>query len=112
MDSYEVIVYDTAEADIHGVIDYISKVLREPGTAQAMLLRFREAILSLRSMPERFPIVQDSYLASLGIRITAVGRYLIFFIVRKSTHRVDVVRVLYGKRSWTELLKEAMEQLE
>lgn len=106
MATYDVIVYDAAEADIQSIMGYLSKTLQEPDTAKSMLLRFREAILSLRSMPERFPLVQDSYLASLGIRITSVGKYLIFYVVQKAARRVDIVRVLYGKRNWTELLTE------
>jgi len=112
MERYDVVVSDTAEADIQSIIGHISKTLREPGTARSMLLRFREAILSLAEMPERFPVVRDSYLASLGIRVTCVGRHLIFYIVAKDAHRVDIVRVLYGKRNWTELLAEDMERME
>ncbi len=112
MERYEVMVSGSAEADIQGIIDYLAKTLLEPDTARSMLLRFREAIVSLSSIPERFAIVSDSYLASLGIRVTSVGKYLIFYVVQKDAHRVDIVRVLYGKRNWTELLKQNREPME
>lgn len=104
MERYEVVIYKSAQADIRGAVKYISKTLQEPDTARSMALRFREAILSLSGMPERFSVVPDSSLASMGFRMMSVGNYLVFYIVRKHTKKVDVVRVLYGKRNWVELL--------
>lgn len=106
MERYEILVHKTAETDIRDAIGYISKTLREPNTARAMSKRFQEAIMSLSSMPERFPIVPDNYLASFGIRITSVGNYLIFYVVNQEERRVDISRVLYGKRDWIKILTE------
>lgn len=106
MERYEIVVHRTAETDIRDIVGYISKTLREPDTAHAMSKRFQEAIMSLSSMPERFPIVPDNYLASFGIRITSVGNYLIFYVVNQEEHRVDISRVLYGKRDWIKIITE------
>lgn len=106
MELYEILVYETAETDMRDAISYISKTLREPKTARAMSKRFQEAIMSLSSMPERFPLVNDDYLASFGIRITSVGNYLIFYVVNHEEHRVEISRVLYGKRNWIKNLTE------
>ena len=108
MEQYDVIVYDSAREDIREVARYLSKTLLEPDTARDLLLRFQKEILSLANMPERFPLVFDPYLASLGFRVTSTGNYLIFFTVRKKAHKVDVVRVMYGKRNWAELIKQDM----
>ena len=108
MEQYDVIVYDSAQDDIQSAVRYISKTLLEPDTARDLLLRFRNEILSLSNMPERFPLVRDKYLASLGYRTTSVGNYLVFFTVRKETRKVDVIRVIYGKRNWIELIKRDM----
>lgn len=106
MEHYEVLVHKTAKADIRDAVGYIAKNLREPNTARALSLRLRDAILSLNSMPERFPLVRDNYLSSLGIRVTSVGNYLIFYVVNHEERRVDIARVLYGKRDWTRILTE------
>ena len=105
MEHYEIFVYDSAKQDIRDAIGYISKILREPETAHNMLSRFQEEIFSLADMPERYPIVSDCYLASLGFRVTSVGNYLIFYIVKKELNHVDIIRVLYGKRNWIDLLR-------
>lgn len=106
MEHYEVFVHETAKADIRDAVGYIAKNLREPNTARAMSERLRDAILSLSSMPERFPLVRDNYLASMGIRATSVGNYLIFYVVNHEKRRVDIARVLYGKRDWIRILTE------
>ena len=106
MEHYEVLVHKTAKADIRDAVGYIAKNLREPNTARALSLRLRDAILSLSSMPERFPLVRDNYLSSLGIRVTSVGNYLIFYVVNTEEHRVDISRVLYGKRDWINIITE------
>ena len=106
MEHYEVLVHETAKADIRDTVGYIAKTLREPNTARALSERLRDTILSLSSMPDRFPLVRDNYLASLGIRVTSAGNYLIFYVVSHEEHRVDIARVLYGKRNWNRILTE------
>ena len=106
MGHYEILVHEAARADIRGIVGYIARDLREPNTARAMSRRLQDAILSLGSMPERFPLVSDKYLASLGIRATSVGNYLIFYVVNPKEHRVDISRVLYGKRDWSRIITE------
>ncbi len=104
MEHYDVILTKKARADIQAAIRYIARDLREPATAAGMLDRFKVEIMSLQTMPERFGLVPDEYLASLGIRMTAVGSYLIFYVVNHGEHRVYVPRVLYGRRNWIEIL--------
>lgn len=106
MEHYKLTVYETAKADMRDAVTYVSKTLREPETARSLLQRFRETVLSLALMPERFGLVSDRYLAALGLRMAPVGNYLIFYTVDISTRRVDVVRVLYGRRDWMQILKD------
>lgn len=108
MEHYEVIIHTSARADILNAVKYVSKTLLEPATAHDLLLRFQKEILSLSDMPERYPVVPDKYLASYGLRMTSVGNYLVFFVVRKNERKVDVVRAIYGKRNWIELIKQDM----
>lgn len=108
MERYDITVYDSARKDIREVVRYLSKTRLEPDTAHGLLLRFQKEILSLANMPERYPLVSDPYLASLGFRVAAVGNYLIFYTVRREERKVDVVRVIYGRRNWTQLVKNEL----
>ena len=104
MAHYDVVVYKTAEADIQGIINYISTGLREPKTAYNTTKRFREEILSLSNMPERYDLLADKHLASSGIQACFSGNYLIFYTVDKTGHQVNILRVLHGRRNWEQLL--------
>lgn len=106
MERYKVKFTEKANADIRAAVRYIAVDLREPDTAERMAARMKEEAASLKNMPERFPLVADRYLASFGFRMTSVGNYLIFYIVNQKERRVEISRVLYGKRDWINILTE------
>jgi len=104
MGQYNVILSQKAEADIRTTIRYLKNDLQEPGTAENMFHRFKKALDSLKDMPERFPLVADNDFAEQGYRTISVGNYLVFFVVDCKKLRVDVVRVLHGRRDWRQFL--------
>ena len=105
MENYEVSLSAQADGDIRAAIRYIAVELRNPQAADGLLGQFAAAIQSLQTMPERFALVSDEYLASLGFRAAAVGNYLLFYIVDKQVGKVRVIRVLYGRRNWKWILQ-------
>ena len=66
MEHYSIHLTQSAQADIRDIAGYISLELRVPLTAKKLLRRFREAISSLETMPERYALVSDGYLATRG----------------------------------------------
>lgn len=104
MERYNVILSLEAKADIREIVRYIAKELREPSTAEQMLDRIDEAVASLETMPEKYALVTDEYLASCGIRMIVVKKYLIFYTVEHSKKEVNISRMLYGKRNWIDLM--------
>ena len=104
MERYNVILSLEAREDIREIVRYIAKELRELSTAEQMLDRIDETVASLETMPEKYALVTDEYLASCGIRMVVVKKYLIFYAVDYSKSEVNISRVLYGKRNWIDLL--------
>ena len=104
MEHYSINLTQSAQADIRDIAGYISLELRVPLTAKKLLRRFREAISSLETMPERYALVSDGYLATRGFRAVSVEEYLLFYTVDRSGRRVNVSRVLCGKRDWVSIL--------
>lgn len=104
MERYSVNISRQARADMRDILYYLSVRLGEPATAGRVLSRLEKAAFSLETMPDRYALAPDSYLASAGIRITSAGNYLIFYTVNQETRRVDVSRVLNGRQNWIELL--------
>ncbi len=104
MIKYSLFISEAAEKDLDEITDYIAYELREPETALNQISRIQEVILSLSEMPERHAIVQDNYLTSKGIRIVPVDNYLVFYTVNMQESAVHIVRVLYGRRDWQDIL--------
>ena len=105
MKEYTVFISKPAEQDIANAVDYIDGVLHNPGAADALLNAIEESFSSLTFFPEKFPIVRDKVLASRGIRMLIIKNYLALYIIDEPRGRIQIVRFLYGKRNWQEILK-------
>ncbi len=55
-------------------------------------------------MPLINALVNDHRLAQMGIRSIYVDNYIVFYIVVKETKTVTIIRVLYGRRNWQNVL--------
>ncbi len=106
MKRYKVILAREAEKDLRDTVSYIAKNLQEPAAAESLLNCFEETILSLETMPRRFPVVLEEISAPYEIRMVPVKKYLVFYTVSEDMKVVFVIRFLYGKRNWAELLKK------
>lgn len=104
MPAYEVLVTAPAARDLQGIADYIAHELREPETARRQLARIKDAVLTLADYPTRFRLVADESLAKKGFRVMAVDNYLVFYITADKQKTVTVIRVLYNRRDWANLL--------
>ena len=105
MDEYKVMISEAADADIEEIADYIAVNLQEPAIALKQIGRIKDAMMSLRTMPERHGVVSDKYLSSKGVRLLPADNYLVFYTVNKTAAAISIVRVLYGRREWEALLK-------
>jgi addiction module RelE/StbE family toxin len=94
------------DSDIDESYNYIKDTLEAPMAAKNLIKEILEKLQKIKENPHRRPLVQDSYLASLGYRIIHVKNYMIFYIVDDDKKQIKVVRFLYNKRNWIDLLKE------
>lgn len=104
MKTYNVVISEIAETDLREMVRYIALERMEPLNARHLLSRIREAILELEKMPYRYTLVRDELLASQGIRMMSVDNYIVFYIVSEMNDSVTVVRILYGRREWRQML--------
>lgn len=104
MKIYKTEITERAITDIKGITSYIAKELLEPRTAEKMLEKFEVGIASLSQMPTRNSLIGDEELAHKGIRRLFVDNYVIFYIIEEREFKVTVIRVLYGKRDWVNLI--------
>ncbi len=104
MSTYSIQITEPAEQDLYEIGSYISKELLEPETAKKVISKIAKGIYSLEDMPLRNPLVADESLAYKGIRKIMVDNYIVFYIVNEESKRVTIIRILYGKRDWLNLL--------
>lgn len=100
MDEYEVILLDRALADLNGIYTYIERTLLSPDTAYSLAERIDQAILSLRQMPYRFPILLRGFYADRGYRYMLVKKYTVIYRVDESAKEVIVVAVHHASSNF------------
>ncbi len=104
MSSYNVVITKAAQRDLLDIFDYIAFELREPESARRLLSKIRTKIKSLEELPERNPIVSEPKYEAQKIRWCSSENYVIFYQVSEIQNHVYIVRVLYKKRNWENLL--------
>lgn len=104
MSTYNIEISEPAEKDLYKIGVYISKELLEPETAKRVISKIAKGINSLEEMPLRNTLVLDERLAHKGIRKILVDNYIVFYIVTEESKTVTIIRILYGRRDWINLL--------
>ncbi len=59
----------------------------------------------LEKMPSIYPLVSDEYLAAKGLKFVLIKNYVLFYTIDKNNKIVNVIRFLYARRNWKEILK-------
>lgn len=103
--NYSIHITTAAERDMMNASDYIDFTLKNPQAADDLLDEAEKRINALSDYPERFQLVDDTVLASWGIRFVVVNNYLAFYVISEVQHTVYVVRFLYQKSDWMTILR-------
>ena len=100
METYDVLIFPTAEQDFADVVDYLNTLSSDVALRYYDLLI--DEIASLSQMPERCPRPRDLALAAKGYRYLIVKDYLVFYVVSGKT--VEIRRIIYGRRDYNSIL--------
>lgn len=104
--SYNIHITSAAERDIIHAADHIEYVLKNPKAASDLIDEAETQIGSLSAFPEKFGLVDDSVLASWGIRFVIVKGYLAFYTISKQDNMVIIIRFLFQKSNWNAILRQ------
>ncbi len=100
-----VVFTEPAEYDLLDIEYYIFVDLCNPQAAQRISDGILGAAGKLAEYPEGHPLVGDELLGRMGIRITYFDNYNIFYYYDMQNDIVYIVRVLYNKADWQNILK-------
>ena len=92
--------------DVDSSYNYIKNKLEAPMAADNLIKEIVESLNKIKENPNARPLVQDNYLASLGYRSKNIKNYVIFYIIGNDNRHIKIIRFLYNKRNWMNLLKE------
>lgn len=101
---YNIKLSKEAEEDIDEIIGYIINVLKNPIAANKLLTEIEANYSILSHAPDSFAYCEDQRLRILGYRKIPVKNYIIFYKVDNESETVYILRVIYGRREYTNLI--------
>jgi len=102
---YSLNITDIAEEDILSTVRYIANVLKNSIAANNLLDKIERHEKILEETPGIYPFVHDEYLAGKGLKYVKIKNFLLFYTVDKKNKIVNIIRFLYGRRDWKNILK-------
>jgi plasmid stabilization system protein ParE len=102
---YSVHITDIAEEEILSTTKYIVDVFKAPKAANDLLDEIEKYENILENTPNTFSFVPDEYLATKGVRYITVKNYMMFYTINEEEKSVTVIRFLYGRRDWKNILR-------
>lgn len=106
---YDIEITETAQRDFENIYLYISENLCNKQAAVRLISMLDKNIRSLSDIPEGYPLADDEYLRNIGLRFVSVKNYLIFYTVNLSKKKVYMLRILYEKRNWVNILRSDLQ---
>lgn len=104
MTDYSIIIGTLAEQDLLEIVSYIQEILFQPESAKRIYRAIKEQINSLSTMPQRYAVIVEEPYTSIGVRKVKVENYLIFYTVNEKDTTVSILRILYNRREWHNLI--------
>ena len=101
---YKIKLSKEATEDLDDIIGYIINVLKNPIAANNLLTEIEDSYSILSNAPESFAYCEDQRLRMLGYRKIPVKNYIIFYKVDNESETVYILRVIYGRREYTNLI--------
>lgn len=102
--NYSVHFTNVAMNDLDDIYCYISEELFVESAATELLDRVENSIMQLKEFPNLGTRLTDEYLRLKGYRRIIVDSYIIFYILDEQKRKVIIMRILYGKRKYEDLL--------
>lgn len=101
---YTIKMTPKAADDLDKIYRYISEELFATSSVINMLDRIEKEIMRLRKFPFSCNYLADQYLRNKGYRKLIVDNYIVFYLINEVKEQVIIMRVLYGKQKYENLL--------
>ncbi|MBP5450086.1 MAG: type II toxin-antitoxin system RelE/ParE family toxin [Spirochaetales bacterium] len=92
-------------SDVAETFSYIADELENKPAAERLSETIDKKTELIADNPFIHAVVDDAYLAYFGIRLCVIKNYLLFYIADEDKNTVYILRFLYARRNWTDILK-------
>lgn len=104
VNNYTIKMTPKAAEDLDNIYRYISEELFATSSAANILEGIEKGIMRLREFPFSCNYVADEYLRNKDYRKLIVDNYIVFYLIEEEKDQVIIMRVLYGKQKYENLL--------
>ncbi len=101
---YSIKITPTASQDLDDIYRYIAYELVNEDAAENLMDRIESSVMRLKDFPLSCNLVADEMLRDKGYRRLIVDNYVAFYIVDKVGKQVVIMRVLYGRQKYQDLI--------
>ena len=97
---YNIYMSLAANIDLEEIFSYIAGTSPSEQTANNLMLKIHELILSLEEMPQRFSRSLDQTLAEKGYRRANVKKYIILYLIDEENKTVNIARIFHSRMNY------------
>jgi len=101
---YRLKIVPKAEEDLNDIFYYIALELNNKSAAEKLINQFSNKVLRLQDFPFSCSVVEDPFLKDKGYRKLIIDNYIVFYIVNEAEQQVVVMRVLYSRKKYEDLI--------
>ncbi|GHV80845.1 hypothetical protein AGMMS49944_26360 [Spirochaetia bacterium] len=107
---YGLIFSKLFDDDIDSTYQYIKENLEASSNhrfaaAENLMKEVKQKLEYLKETPTVRPIIKDELIAALNLRAIKVKNYVVYYSVNEKKQTVRLVRFLYNKRDWINILR-------
>ena len=102
--NYSLKLTPKASEDLDKIYSYISKELYAEKAVKNLLEKIETSIMRLKDFPFSCNYVVDKFLRKKGYRKLIIDNYIAFYLVNKKEQQIIIMRVLYGRQEYQDLL--------
>ncbi len=101
---YKTFLTRKAYEDLRGIYRYIKEELQNNSSAIKIVDEVEERIALLEEYPLSGTLVLDGILQMKGYRKLIINNYIALYTVDDQQQEVHIIRIIYGKREYQELI--------
>jgi toxin ParE1/3/4 len=101
---YKILFTRKAHEDLRSIYKYIREELLNINSAIKIVREIEKRIGVLKEFPLTGSLVQETILEAKGYRKLIIHEYIALYTVDEQKKEVRIIRIIYGKRDYQELL--------